>query len=395
MKEPLNFYFVAGEPSGDLHGGKLLHALKKSDPDLIAHGIGGPLLREEGITPFFKMEELEVMGLSDVLKAFPRLWRLFRKVKKHILSLNPDLVILIDYPGFNLRLAKALRKAGYKGKIVQYVSPTIWAHSVQRIEHMASTLDLLLTIYPFEPPYFSNSSLPVEYVGNPLVEYIHNHHYDDNWQQELKLDPERPVMALFPGSRRSEILSHLPVLLKAVEKLKESDPSLQFAISCARPENQSLIEKIFAHSPLKEGYDLYVIPKKYTYELMRDSVSAIAKSGTVTLELALHTCPTLVIYNLTWINWLYAKWILNLRLRHYCIVNILQGKEIFPELIKNGFSISNIARAAQGLLRGPEREDCLAACSHLKEVLSDSQASMTAARQVLSLCEPSYEDRLV
>lgn len=385
MRESLSVYFVAGEPSGDLHGGKLLHALKKSHPDLLAQGVGGPGLRGEGLVPFFKMEELEVMGLSDVIKAFPRIWSLFHKLRKHILAIKPDLLILIDYPGFNLRLAKALRKNGYKGKIVQYVSPTIWAHSVQRIEHMASTLDLLLTIYPFEPPYFSRSKLKVEYVGNPLVEYIQNYRYDDAWQSNSGIDSHRPTLALFPGSRRSEILSHLPVLLKAAEKLKENNPELQFAISCARPENHPLMEKIIAHSFLKEGHDLYLVPKKYTYELMRDSVSAIAKSGTVTLELALHACPTLVIYNLTWINWLYAKWILNLRLRHYCIVNILQGKEVFPELIKNGFSISNIAYWSQILLSGPEREECLAACSHLKEVLNDAQASSTAARKVLEL----------
>lgn len=385
MKETLNFYFVAGEPSGDLHGGKLLYALKKSHPDLIAQGVGGPFLREEGLVPLFKMEELEVMGLSDVLKALPRLWSLFRKVRRHILESKPDFLILIDYPGFNLRLAKSLRSKGYTGKIVQYVSPTIWAHSVQRIEHMASTLDLLLAIYPFEPPYFSRSKLPVEYVGNPLVEYIQNHRYDDRWQETVGIDSSKPLLALFPGSRRSEILSHLPVLLKAAEKIKENNPDLQFAISCARPENHPLIEKLCAHSFLKDGYDLFLVSKKYTYELMRDSVSAIAKSGTVTLELALHACPTLVIYNLTWINWLYAKWILNLRLRHYCIVNILQGKEIFPELIKNGFSISNIAREAQVLLSSPEREECLAACSHLKEVLNDAHASSTAARRVLEM----------
>jgi lipid-A-disaccharide synthase len=346
-----HYYFVAGEPSGDLHGGKLLQALKKAHEGVIASGVGGPCLREEQLQCILRMEDFEVMGLSDVLKALPKLWKQFRTVRDHILKTRPDVVILIDYPGFNLRLAKALQERGFQGKVVQYISPTIWAHSIQRIQHMAKTLDLLLTIYPFESPYFSQSTLRTEYIGNPLVEYIYNYTYDDAWMSAVGIEAGGELLSLFPGSRHSEIRSHLPVLLKAAERLKLSHPNLRFAVSCARPEAAAQIEELIAHSSLKFGKEIFLVPKKYTYELMRDSQAAIAKSGTVTLELALHGCPTVVIYNLTWLNWLYAKLILRLRLRHYCIVNILEGREVFPELIKNGFSISEIAQQADLLLR--------------------------------------------
>lgn len=381
-----HFYFVAGEPSGDLHGGKLLQALKKQHKGVLASGVGGPSLRAENLQCVVQMEDLEVMGLSDVLKSLPKLWKNFRKVRDHILKTRPDIVILIDYPGFNLRLAKALQEKGYEGKIVQYISPTIWAHSIQRVQHMAKTLDLLLTIYPFESPYFSHSSLRAEYIGNPLVEYIHNYTYDEEWANTMGIDLQQPIVSLFPGSRRSEILSHLPVLLKAAERLKASHPDLLFAVSAARPESAELLEQLVAHSDLKIGKDLFLVPKTYTYELMRASQVAIAKSGTVTLELALHCCPTVVIYNLTWLNWLYAKLILRLRLRHYCIVNILEGREVFPELIKNGFSISGIVQHTDSLLRpGPERDHCLASCGHLQEVLHDPYVSENAALKIAEL----------
>ena len=160
------------------------------------------------------MEEFQVMGFSDVLKALPRLWKHFYSLRNRILAEQPDAVILIDYPGFNLRLARALRQQGYGGKIIQYICPSVWAHGKQRIETLSLHYDLLLTIYPFESTYFEQSLLPVKYVGNPLEENIRTYSYQENWKETLHLPSSEHLIALFPGSRLGEIKKHVPMQLK-------------------------------------------------------------------------------------------------------------------------------------------------------------------------------------
>lgn len=380
MKPP-NLFIFAGESSGDLHGGYLLKALKQYNGSILATGVAGPSLRSEGMVPIMQMEEFEVMGLGNVLKALPKLWKNFGKVRYHILTSKPEIVILIDYPGFNLRLAKSLREKGFAGKIVQYVSPSIWAHSRKRIEQMAATLDMLLAIYPFEPPYFLHTHLKVEYIGNPIVEYIKNHSYENQWTQKLGIPSSQPLLALFPGSRPQEIKRHLPPLLEAAELLKKKNPDLIFALSCCKSEQFNP-----SSTSLKLDQDLFLVPKKYTYEMMRDSRAAIAKSGTVTLELALHGCPTVVFYKLSILDRLYAKYILQLQMSHYCIVNILEGRRIFPELIEKKFTPQDIAQEVSQLLQNTqERDNCLASLGHIQQILHLHQASATAASKIMDL----------
>lgn len=374
-------FILAGEASGDLHGGHLIRALKGIDPTLNFSGIGGKSMVEAGLEPLFPFEQFQVMGFSDVFMALPRLVSLFYKVRNCILDAAPAGVILIDYPGFNLRLAKALRKKGYKGKIIHYIAPTVWAHGKERIGQMAETLDLLLTIFPFESHCFCRTSLRVEYVGNPLNEYIDRHHYATEWR---KADPEKKMISLFPGSRKGEIQRNLPALLEAAARLQGEDPSLIFAISEMDSTKELLIEKL-ENSPLKQWM---LVPPNYRYEMMRDSVLALAKSGTVTLELALHACPSVVVYNLSPLNRLIAKYVMRLKLPHYCIVNILAGKRIFPELIENGFSSDRIYEEAKKLLdETHERQECISECTRLKELLSTYRPSEKAAYHITGLIQ--------
>ena len=202
MSSSLEKLFIfSGEPSGDLHGSHLVHALRKQLPSILIEGVPGPKMRAQGVISILQMEDFEVMGFSDVICHLPKLARQFYQLRNHILSTRPKGVVLIDYPGFNLRMAAALRKKGYQGKIIQYVSPSVWAWGKHRIEMMANTLDILLTIYPFENQYFQGSSLNVEYVGNPLYEYIKTYHYDEQWKKKLNLAETNNLIALFPGSR--------------------------------------------------------------------------------------------------------------------------------------------------------------------------------------------------
>jgi len=383
---PSRLFIFAGEPSGDLHGSHLIKALRKHLPHALLDGVPGPKMRIEKMQGLFSMEDFEVMGFSDVILALPKLYRQFYKIHAHILATKPDAVILIDYPGFNLRMAKKLRQSGYSGKIIHYISPSVWAWGRHRVKDMANTLDALLTIFPFESACFSDTSLNVTYVGNPLSEYINKHPYDDQWRQNLGIAPDCHLTALFPGSRRSEIERNLPIILDATSKLKEQNPQMLFGISCTNPITQAHIESIAKRYPKHLQSALHFIPKQYTYELMRDSRTAIAKSGTVTLELALHQRPTIVIYKLTFLNRCYGKYVLKVNLPHYCIVNILAEKRIFPEIIESGLTPQNLFEKFNRLnSEGEIRSECIQNCRQITSLLGNINASGNAAKAILEL----------
>lgn len=347
-------YFISvGESSGDLHAAALIKELRLQAPTAQISGIAGPMMRKEGIQQLLPMEQLQVMGFVDVVLAFPRIYRTFQKVKKEILATQPDKVICVDYPGFHLKLAEKLRKEGFKGKIIQYISPTVWAHGKQRIKTLEKHFDLLLCILPFEPSHYSESTLKVKYVGNPLVERIASYSYDEHWKEKCGIDPQQPILALFPGSRPSEIEKHLPLMLEAAK-----DWQGQVVVSG------------------KEG-----IPREYTYELMRDCTAAVAKSGTVTLELALHHKPAIVIYKTNALNRWVAKHIMKLQhLPYFCLVNILANKELYPEFIRQQFNGEDLrVKLATLDLDSISRE-----CIQLKNDLGAYQSSKLAAEAVIS-----------
>lgn len=380
------FFLFAGEPSGDLHGSRLIQALKKQFPQGHFNGVGGPEMRREGLTPILKMEDFEVMGFTDVLFSFPKLYKQFYIVRDHILIHNPATVVLIDYADFNLRLAKSLRKKGYKGKIAHYISPSVWAWRKSRIHSMANTLDLLMTIYPFEKSHYTPTPLKVTFVGNPLQEYISKYVYANDWKATLGIPSSNPLIALFPGSRNGEILRNLQLQLQGAEWILAKSPDRVFGLSCLGHKQEEVIRQVLKSSSLKLGKQLFLVPRQYTYELMRDSQTAVAKSGTVTLELALHHRPTIVIYNLTRLNYFIAKHIMRLNLPSYCIVNILAGKEAFPELIEHGLTSENLGKQLYALDHSNfRRQECIALCQEISNQLSGQDASHQAAKALMEL----------
>jgi len=378
-----NYFILAGEASGDLHGSRLIQALKENANTLSICGIGGPRMRQAGIECLISNEELQVMGFSDVLFSLPRLCKLFYRTLHLILHRRPDCVILIDYPGFNLRLAAALRKRGYRGKIVQYVCPSVWAHGKNRIQKLEAHFDLLLTIYPFEAQYFSKTHLKVVYIGNPLVETIHSHVYQEDWLERLSIPRTGDIIALFPGSRRGEILSHIPQQLQAAHLLKQSHPHLRFALSCAQENLQGPINDLVRNGPLHPGEDLFIIPPLYRYELMKHCKIALAKSGTVALELALHKVPGVIHYQLSTLNYLFAKFILKLQLPSYCIVNILTDQTLFPEFIGMRISPHDLKVQLEKIHVQPSLYRKIQdGCEKLKELLGSNLAHQCAAQEI-------------
>lgn len=380
------YFFFAGESSGDLHGGFLMEALSKNDSQFFATGVGGPCMREKGLYCFIPMEHFQVMGFVDVIRALPRLWIYFCRIRKEILNQKPDCVVLIDYPGFNLRLARSLRKLGYKGKIVQYICPTVWAHGKKRIDLLARHYDLLLVIYPFEASYFAHTCLPVYYVGNPLADAIRFYPYQSEWWKKVGLPGDQNLIALFPGSRKGEINYHLAQQLEAAAYLHRHYPHLRFAIACSHESLRQAICEVIKNSPLSAAGNIFIIPPCFRYELMKSCTTALAKSGTVTLELALHLVPTVVHYTLSAINYVFAKYILRLKLKHYCIVNILSGQTVFPELI--GKSV--LQKTLNDTLLRVHSDESLRRymqenCEKIKAVLGDLQTHQKAAVEIKEL----------
>lgn len=384
-----NLFVLAGEKSGDLHGAHVMRALSQEHPGITFYGVGGVHMRECGLHCLVKAEELAVMGFSDVISHLPTLFRHFKTVRSYILDTKPEALLLIDYPGFNLRLAQSLRRRGYGGKIIQFICPTVWAWGHKRIKIMADTLDMLLTIYPFESHLFSHTLLDVRYVGHPIQESLAQHSYEGNWLDALGVSEtcrSRPIVALFPGSRAGEIHRNLPALLEAAAELKKLQPEALFALSYSHDDLLPILMQTLTKSALLLERDLFLVPSRYTYELMRCSSAALAKSGTVTLELALHRCPTVVTYKLSTLNYLIARYLLRLNLPHYCIVNVLGEKRIFPEFISEDASPSKIAAAASLLIEeGAARENCIADCIAIKQLLTDGvkQASSISAAQAI------------
>lgn len=381
----MKLFLFAGEHSGDLHGSHLLARLRERAPEAHFVGVGGPKMRSVGLESVMAMEDFAVMGFSDVLKKLPKIIRQFRFISRSILEQKPDGVILIDYPDFNLRLAKNLRKHGYRGKIIYYISPTVWAWRKGRTASMAKHLDLLLTIYPFEAQYYQGSSLPVTYVGNPLREYMKNYAYDPLWKQALQMPDEVPIVALFPGSRPGEIERNLPLQLQAAQRLlQQNETARSVAISCGASEHAAAILQLAENCGWLASQKLYFVPQRYTYELMRESHVALAKSGTVTLELALHNVPTVALYKMSSFNYIVAKYLMRLNLPHYCIVNILLQKEAFPECIEYGVTVQNVYEQLKMMdSSGARRSACLADCQALTNMFQWDDASSRAAEAVL------------
>lgn len=337
-----DLFIFAGEASADLHGANILLALQTTHPHLPITGVGGPKMRAAGLVPLLTMEAFAVMGFIDVFLVLPRLIRQFYQVARFILQEKPAVVLFIDYPGFNLRMAKYLRKKHFQGKLYQFISPSVWAWGKKRISLMADNLDHLFSILPFEKELFARTKLPVSYVGHPLVERIQAHTY-----RPLPLPTNRKIVALFPGSRQHELKRNFPCQINACKQLQRLHPDLFFALSLSR---ETFRNELMSYAKKQNFVPDLIVSEEQGYDLMKLSHLAIAKSGTVTLELALHHVPTIVTYGISSWDLFIARDLLRIRLPFYCIVNILSKKLVFPELFGPHLSPEAIFSHAHALL---------------------------------------------
>jgi len=370
-----DLYVLAGEPSGDLQGAHLLEAIYSQAPHLTIAGVAGPRMRMHPIQCTTRMEELQVMGFIDVFKAMPRLLRLFRQIRNEILRLQPKTVVCIDYPGFNIRLERSLRRHGYHGQLIHYICPTVWAWGKGRIPIMTQNLDSLLSIFPFEKQCFAGTSLSVEYVGHPLVEKIKKHSKFEHFKEHYGIDPARKILAIFPGSRKTEIERNFSIQMQTARRLQAAANDLEIAVSLAHPDLRTLLA----------APNIHLIEPEHHYDLMQNSHLALATSGTVTLEIALFQTPAIVNFAIKPLDVFIAQKILRINLAYYAMPNILAGKEVFPELFGPHLTIDSLFQKAQQFWFDPNvRAVCQANCARMREMLGNENAAEKAAVLILN-----------
>lgn len=323
---------IAGEMSGDTHGAGLLEALRLLRPDLQITGLGGPKMRAvggDGIVDW--VETAGVVGLWEVLKMYGYFKTQLDASVSAILQGRPEAVVLVDYPGFNLRLAKAVREGGYTGKLIYYISPQVWAWKKGRVKTMAKVLDLMICIFPFEKPFYEASGLRTEFGGHPMVDRVGS--------LRVQSGRELGLIGWFPGSRKNEVKRLFPVMLAASREIRKQRPAARFVISAANAPLADLMRELAVQADMPEAAEWIEVGT--VYELMqRVEVGAVA-SGTATLEAACLGLPYALVYQVNWLTYVVGK--LVVKIKHLGIVNILAGREVVRELVQQDLTVESLA----------------------------------------------------
>ena len=370
---------VAGEASGDIYGAHLATEAVALAPDLRFFGIGGERMREAGVETLVDSADMAVVGLVEVLRHFDVIASAFLTLKKILLTDRPDLLVLIDYPGFNLRLAKVARKAGVK--VLYYISPQIWAWRQGRVHEIARLVDHMAVIFPFEVPFYQRANVPVSFVGHPLYDLVAVTKNRTDAAVGFGLDPARKIVGLFPGSRRSEIRRLLPVIIAAACLLKKQYPELQFVLPLASTLRE---EEITAH--LQTANLDVTITRERIHDLIRACDAVISVSGTVTLEIALIGTPMVVMYKVSPLTYLMAKRLV--KVDHIALCNIVAGETIVRELIQDQANPQSIADEVGAILSDHVYSDSIKLrLDTVRAKLECGGASRNVAQLILSMME--------
>lgn len=365
----MKYYLIAGEASGDLHGANLIKALKKEDPDASFRFWGGDLMKAAGGTEVKHYRDLAFMGFAEVIMNLRTIFKNISFCKKDIDAYNPDVIIFIDYPGFNLRIAKWAKERGYKTHY--YISPQIWAWKEGRIKDIKSDVDEMFVILPFEKKFYEEKhNFPVHFVGHPLIDAIHNRKFIDPevFKKENNLD-QRPIIALLPGSRKQEISKMLEIMISIAEDFKE----YQFVIAGAPSQEADFYRKFLKTS------NIDFIENK-TYDLLSVAEAALVTSGTATLETALFKIPQVVCYKGNQISYEIAKRVI--KLDYISLVNLILEKEAVTELIQSDFNSKRLKEELQKILDTDKRNDILADYNVLEKALGGNGASEKTAKLI-------------
>jgi lipid-A-disaccharide synthase len=338
---------VAGERSGDIYGAELACALRARLSNAEIFGCGGEAMRLAGVDTVVDAHQLTMMGITEIVGGLPRAYRAFHALLEEVDRRRPQLAVLIDFPDFNLRLAKQLKKREIR--VVYFVSPQVWAWRKRRLKQLKARIDKMLCIFDFEEAIYRAAGIPVEYVGHPLVDLVRPHVTREQFFSALGLEPATATVTLLPGSREKEVSNILPTMLEAAHRLSLTH-KVQFVVAVAPTLDTQWLEK--AVLEFSAGKATVRAATHATYDALQHCEVAIVASGTATIEAALRERPMVVVYRVSALTWLLGKLLVDVPF--YSMVNILAGKQVVPELIQSDFTAANVASRVEYLLDHPQ-----------------------------------------
>ncbi len=368
----MNYYVIAGEPSGDLHGSNLLKSIKQVDANAHFRCWGGDLMQAQGGEIIKHYKELAFMGFIEVILNLKTILKNIAFCKEDILAHKPDALILIDYPGFNLRIAKWAKQQGIR--VFYYISPTIWAWKENRIKTVKDCVERMYVILPFEKKFYADRGVEVDYFGHPLVDVLKLEQEKIVSRQDFLKKynlSEKPIIALLPGSRAQEVKHILPVMMQVIKHF----PDYQFVVSAIPSLPKSAYEE-----PTK-GFPVTIITND-TYSIMHHSYVGLVKSGTSSLEAALFKLPHIVCYLGNGASFYIAKKLVGSRLQYVSLVNIIPNKEVLKELLQQDFTVPKIVEELQLLLTDKKRYEILNDYNLLISMLQDENISLKIANSI-------------
>jgi len=365
-----NIMILAGEPSGDIHGGHLCRELKNISPGIQLFGMGGPKMEEAGFEVVHRIGDTGIVGFWEVYKELGKYWKIFKKMVAVMEERRPDAVILIDYPGFNIRFAKKAHQLGIK--VYYYISPQLWAWGQWRIKKIRRYVDKMLVIFPFEKEFYNSHGIEAEFIGHPLIGTLNLDLSKEECQKHLGITSS-PVIGLLPGSRRGEIEKILPILIETAKILQEKIPEAKFILPIASIELRPLIEDQLKQTSVKirtrEGSGK---------EIIVASDLLILASGTVTLEASVYLTPMIIVYKISFFSWLMGK--ILIKIPFIGLVNIVRGQKIIPEFIQYQARPEAVAQAGLEILTQPEiRERMIGELKIVRDKLGRPGAATRAA----------------
>lgn len=376
-----NILIVAGEASGDLHGSNLIKALKEIDPALRFYGVGGEKMKGAGFSAIEDSKNLAVVGISEVIFKLGRLYAAFNKLKNTLDENRPDVVVLIDFPDFNLRFAKEAYKRGIP--VIYYIGPQVWAWRRGRVKKIARLVDKMLVVFPFELDIYKKAGMDVDYVGHPLAGIVSCRLSKEDALSGLNMG-HGPVVALLPGSRRHEVERLLPVMLEAAAIIKREIKDIQFILPLSDTVDETFVRGIITKSEIRNPkYEITVVSGRL-YEVLKASDAAIVASGTATLETALMEVPMVIVYKVSILTSIIGRMLVGVD--YIGLPNIVAGKWVVPELIQENARPELIAKEILKFLgdRGTRNR----VISELKEIgkkLGSGDASKKAAEEIYKI----------
>ncbi len=365
---------LAGEPSGDMHASSLVTAMLNSNSKLEFSGIAGNKMIDSGVNALYHIRDMAFLGFIEVIKHLPFILKVEKTIIDFVKQNKIKLAILIDYPGFNLRIAKKLKKLGVK--IVYYISPQVWAWHQSRIKKIKARVDKMLVVFPFEKKFYEEGNVPVEYVGHPLVERINNYKFKSKSELLTELGIDKEMLLILPGSRKHEIEKHLPELINTAEIVSDKN-NLQTVVACADNFDEGYLKQFISSDDVK-------IVKGNTYNLLKHSKFGIIKSGTSTLEAAIIGLPFVVVYSTSKLTYQLAKRLV--KIDHIAMPNIVAGKPVVREFIQDDVNAELISNYIQSLLDDNiALENLDSEFSNIKNMLGNTGASKNASKIILEM----------